>query len=298
MNLDNFNEILLFVVSIVATFVSANSNLKPLQKSLIMIACFVTVVLILLWRNQGNIDSSLIFYGLSFIVLAICIYFFTTKSDLHSRKKIDKKIINFTKLADPKREIKLFGGDLDFLGNVEDGTILRNKQYLQLKDMDFRKIRILCFEPKTDNDKLRIGCLLKTFNNNVQIKFFEDSNCLNCTEEIKNRNNCSSLGITQKNKNTFHKKSPYSNSPCNNPDLLIRGRIIENGNGAESISITITYESKKKYILKRYNNKDKECDLYFLLWSVWWEKCKGHSNIQTECRKKYEDWMLSLKNKK
>jgi hypothetical protein len=287
----NFNEILFCVVSVIATFVSANTNLKPFYKSLIMVGCFGVVFFILLWKNQGEIDYSIIVCGLIFLILAIAIYFFTEKSDLHSRKKIDKKIINFTKLADPKREIKLFGGDLDFLGDIEDNTIFKNKQYQQLKNMDFRKIRILCFEPKNDKDKLRIGCLLDTFNNNIQIKFFEDSNCMNCTDEIKNKNHCSSLDFKVNDKNTFHKRSPYSNHPCNNPDLLIRGRIIENGSGAEYISITITYESKRKYIFKMYSNQNKEFDLYFLLWNVWWEKCKEYSNIQVECKKKYKDWL-------
>lgn len=291
MSMDSFNEILLFVVSVIATFVSANTHFKPLQKSLIMIGCFVLVILILLWKNQGEINNSIIFYGLVFLALSIAIYFFMAKSDLYSRRKIDKKVINLTKLADPKREIKLFGGDLDFLGNVDDNTIFKNKQYQQLKEMNFRKIRILCFEPTNDSDKLRIGCLLETFKNNIQIKFFEDSNCMNCPEEIKSRNNCSSLKVKPTQRHAFHKQSPYSRNPCNNPDLLIRGRIIENGNGAESISITITYESKKKYILKQYCNKDKECDLYFLLWCVWWEKCEKHSDIQDECKKRYKEWI-------
>lgn len=291
--MDNFNEILFFVVSIIATFISSNSSFKPLHKSLIIAGCLTLAFLILLWKNNGIVDLTILFSGLLFLTLTICIYYFTAKSDLRSRKKINQEIINFTKLADTKQEIRLFGGDLNFFGNVIDNSILNNEQFLQLKEMDFHKIRVLCIQPNNEEDKLRLGFLQHEFGNKIQIKFFNDLECKNCTLTIQKENKCNKRTINEEENKKYMSDNannlPYRNNPCYCPDPSIRGRIItKSNNNANSLSVVIKFKAGEKYIFKQYNSEDKECNLYLLLWSVWWGKCKEDKNILKVCMNEYK----------
>jgi len=284
----SFKEFLFFVGSVIATFVSANNNLKPLHKTGIIAIFFVAALIYPLLKNNV-LSTSFIIYGILFVIFSFFIYYISAKSDFRNRKRIDKEIINFTKQADTKKEIDMFGGDLDFFGDVDDDSIQKNEQYKQLVNLKFRKIKILCLKPSTSKDELRIGFLPKNFGNNIKIKFFDELNCENCPEEVRKTNDCSVENIKNTDKKQFHRKQPFCKNPCNNPDLSIRGRIItKSSNAADSVSVTIKYESGKKYIFKKYNSEDKECSLYLMLWEVWWNKCSEYLNIQNKCREEYE----------
>lgn len=75
-----------------------------------------------------------------------------TTSELHP-------IVNaFTEFAD-KKEIKLFGGDFDFLGNTSE-EIDAHPQYTALKKCKFGKVLILCAAPNGNDAASRYGKIL------------------------------------------------------------------------------------------------------------------------------------------
>ncbi|ATR93400.1 hypothetical protein [Porphyromonas gingivalis] len=276
--------IVLFAVSIIATFVSTRGDYSPLTKTGVMLVSFVVAYIVLYLIN--GISLVFVISTIVFLVLSGLIYFFSRRADLLDRNEINKKILDLTNLADPNREIRLFGGDLDFLGNVDDRSIFNNEQYKQLKEKRFRNIQALCLEPRDESDKLRIGCLLGTFGNSIEIKFYEKLECNECKEYQKSR----SLKLPETRRSPISSLCCKFRNSCYNPDLLIRGRLFKDGNDSEYACITITYISKEKYIFKQYRGIDKECNLYFLLWEVWWKKCKCNTDIESECRKKYQAW--------
>lgn len=84
--------------------------------------------------------------------------------------ELDPIINSFTSKGD-KKEIKLFGGDLNFFGNsvIEiDG----NNQYNHLKAQHFKRILILCEAPKKSLEtKIRYGKIL-TDMPNTELRFY------------------------------------------------------------------------------------------------------------------------------
>jgi len=99
---------------------------------------------------------------------------------IFTRKALDKKFVyrtieldpiinSFTSLSD-KSEIKLFGGDLDFFGNAPV-DMDQNRQYGYLKSLKFRKISIICEEPRNPLTKIRYGKILHEMNC-VELKFY------------------------------------------------------------------------------------------------------------------------------
>lgn len=99
---------------------------------------------------------------------------------LFTPRKLEKKIIfetpelnsiinEFTENSD-KSEIKLFGGDLNFFGN-DPSDMDSNIQYTHLKSLGFRKVSILCEDPKNVSTKIRYGKILNDIRE-AELRFY------------------------------------------------------------------------------------------------------------------------------
>jgi hypothetical protein len=89
--------------------------------------------------------------------------------DFYKTSELDPIVNNFTALAN-KDEIKLFGGDLNFLGNNPQ-DMDKHPQYIHLKSMDFRRVLILCALPDNSIQKIRYGKILYDFKG-AKLKFY------------------------------------------------------------------------------------------------------------------------------
>ncbi len=107
------------------------------------------------------------------LVLGIYLLYFTSrhldKKNIYTTDELNPIINDFTMTAD-LTEIRLFGGDLSFLGNSPI-EIDRNVQYTFLKSRNFAKICILCEEPKKNATKITYGKLLHELTG-VELKFY------------------------------------------------------------------------------------------------------------------------------
>ncbi len=88
----------------------------------------------------------------------------------YTTAQLNPKVIKFTEDA-KKNVLKLFAGDLNFLGNTPT-EMDSNGQYLQLKSMKFDQIEILCEKPEGLTTKARYGKILLDFNNTVTFKHY------------------------------------------------------------------------------------------------------------------------------
>jgi hypothetical protein len=108
------------------------------------------------------------------IAACILILFATKKlldvKNIYSIPELDPVINKFTRLGD-RNEIKLFGGDLNFLGN-SGAEIDNNKQYSELRARQFARVLILCEEPKSADTRLRYGKLFTDIAN-VELRFYK-----------------------------------------------------------------------------------------------------------------------------
>lgn len=112
---------------------------------------------------------TIILLPISGIILLIFTKQYLDKKNIYSTIELDPIINSFTQAAD-KDEIKLFGGDLNFLGNNHT-EIDNNSQYKVLKGARFRKILILCEVPGDNSTKIRYGKILHELRG-VELKFY------------------------------------------------------------------------------------------------------------------------------
>jgi hypothetical protein len=107
------------------------------------------------------------------ISFSIALFIFTKKfmvvKSIYKISDLDPIINKFTSLAD-KNEIKLFGGDLNFLGN-SPAEIDSNIQYTHLRSLSFKKISLLCEEPDNSTKRIRYGKICSEIPN-VSIRFY------------------------------------------------------------------------------------------------------------------------------
>ena len=104
------------------------------------------------------------------IILFISTKFYLVKKYVFTVPELNPIVNTFTSSAD-KNEIKLFGGDLNFLGN-STSEIDNNVQYTLLKSLNFKKISIICEEPNDPSTRLRYGKILSEMPN-TEIKFYD-----------------------------------------------------------------------------------------------------------------------------
>jgi hypothetical protein len=104
---------------------------------------------------------------------SLCLIIFTIKyldrKSIFTTKELDPKINDFTSSSD-QAEIKLFGGDLNFFGNTPS-EMDQNDQYNHLKSLRFKKISILCEEPRSASTKIRYGKILHEMDCTI-LKFY------------------------------------------------------------------------------------------------------------------------------
>lgn len=219
-----------------------------------------------LFYRKSGLDM---FFGVNSLFLAVITIvsiFGIYRDGMLSKKRIESKIIEFTDKIKSYEKIRLFAGDLSFLGNVKDGSIEKNNQYIQLKnlcDNNSCEVEIICHKPKNNDsvNKERIGFILSNIQN-VSIEFYSERKCYH-----------------QDNKN------------CRNPDLNLRGRIISDRNGLEHIFLTDNSENRNKLKSIILNSSTKEGKLYIKLWNLWWEKC----DEDYESLNNYKDYYLNSK---
>jgi len=152
-----------------------NSRWKYLFYALGIITFIYGVVLAWLMRTTildfSRIDLYAVLLAFDSGVLMVV---FTKKNleikNIFATNELDPIINNFTSKAD-KKEIKLFGGDLNFFGNSVT-EIDGNKQYIHLRAQHFNRILILCESPKNGVEtKIRYGKILKDMPN-TELRFY------------------------------------------------------------------------------------------------------------------------------
>ncbi len=108
------------------------------------------------------------------IVFSILLWLATNKflffKNVFKINELDPIVNKFTSNAS-KNDIKLFGGDLNFLGNTSS-EIDANKQYTHLRSLEFKKISILCATPHTQIQRMRYGKILSDMPN-TELRFYE-----------------------------------------------------------------------------------------------------------------------------
>lgn len=305
--LDNNN----FIMTIATMIVGIVAGWFPTLKKTYQIT-FTIIVAILF-----NIVVGLCYQSSSIIILAVilsvvwCILsLLVFKKEEVSRRRIGKLIVNFTETADKNMPICIFGGDLNFFGDYipprrknekhysVNEDIETNEQFTQILKKGFREIKILGVKPYTDTDddiatRRRIGYIVSKLGDKVHIKFFESHLCKDCKELSNciscNCKNCTQKGVCNKFQKDCEKLKKYCQNFCYNPDTTLRGRIVTNKDShSNCVAIATTKESGKKYILREYSAVAKECQLYQVIWEVWWSKCESDDTFITQCIKEYE----------
>jgi hypothetical protein len=186
MTLENYTRIILSGLSILIgtilgilrskIFSSKNKNrLYYYFYSLcILILIVISFCLIQTWHK--------LFYPpnwFSIIIIAVAIgfiilLFFITKKfliikDIFHTSELDPIVNSFTAKAD-RSKIKLFGGDLNFLGNTPE-EINGNLQYSKLREMNFRRVMIICEAPVNPTQAIRYGKILSEISG-VELRFY------------------------------------------------------------------------------------------------------------------------------
>lgn len=298
-------------IGIFASFLSASIKKQTQIKGLIALGLIFNVLTWLVYRNKKILFWTI---GVSAVWILVC-FIFICKKEIVSRKRIDRMIRKFTEKADQFMPICIFGGDLDFFGNVVVNAKIRdkifrrnkiissNKQYKQLKRKGFKTIQVLSVKPDSDSDqdqrtRVRIGFLKEEFKGNLHIKFFEEKECTTCSEReaclacevcqtCPEGKKCKRTGIQlcDKLRNNFQGR-------CYNPDTQLRGRIAKRkSDGSTSAAIVTTYKAGKSYILKEYSSATKECTIYQNIWNVWWKKCKTDDEFISRCIDEYHKFI-------
>lgn len=242
------------------------------------------------------------------IILSIIGIVFLRQKNIVSRKKIGKMIEKFTESADIHQPICIFAGDLNFFGSVvnpKEGDvdekkedINENDQFKQLVRLKCRNICVLCIKPPTrdididkkyQEDRVRLGYLAATFNNDIHFKFVDDK-CHNCYSY--NQIDCTLLQCTKCQPSDSCPRKSKQVLRHSLPDTTLRGRIVTNREtGAKCVAITTKRSSGKDYILRQYGAGEKESSLYNVIWEVWWNECSEDLDFINKCKAEYEDYM-------
>ena len=172
-------------------------------------------------------------------------------------------MIQFTNNIGSCDTIRLFCGDLSFLGDISDDSIKSNAQYQQLEQLVRKKacrIQIICH--KVDNEEfiLRLGFLQRNLKG-LKVKFYD------------------------------HCKACKSTSKYYNPDINLRGRIITSKSGIDYIILTgITNDDKTLYKPVIFNRASSSGNLYIKLWDIWWEKTEEDGQFLQKCCIMYDKY--------
>lgn len=298
----------IMLIGIFASFLSASVKKKTQFVGLVILALIFNI---LTWLVYKKIEILYWTIALTAVWIVVC-FLLICNREIVSRNRIDRMIRKFTSNADQFKPICIFGGDLDFFGNVSvnvniidklfkrNRIIELNKQYNQLKRKSFKEIQILSVKPDSDSDedqktRIRIGFLKENLRGTLEIKFFEEKECNTCSD----RTTCLACDVCQTcpegkkcermGRQLCDKLSQNSQSRCYNPDTQLRGRIAKRkSDGSTTAAIVTTYKSGKSYILKEYSSDTKECTIYQNIWNVWWKKCKVDEAFIKQCNEEYK----------
>jgi hypothetical protein len=91
------------------------------------------------------------------------------KKTIYPSSDLNPVVNRFTEHAD-KSEIKLFGGDLDFFGKTPSDMDV-NKQYSVLKSLNFKRVLILCEQPRDNSTRIRYGKIMHEISG-AEIRFY------------------------------------------------------------------------------------------------------------------------------
>lgn len=279
---------------------------KPYQTTLTIIVAIVFNVIVVLCYQSFGIFVLAAILSVAWCLLSLLVF----EREEVSRREIGKLIVDFTETADKDMPICIFGGDLNFFGNYipprkkiertysSNDDIETNEQFTQIQKKGFREIKILGVKPYADTDddvltRIRIGYIVSKLGKKVHIKFFENHLCKDCSKFNDciscNCNNCTQKGICNKAQRDCDKLKKYCQNYCYNPDTTLRGRIVTNKDShSKCVAIATTKESGKKYILREYSAVAKECQLYQIIWDVWWSKCESDEAFINRCKEEYE----------
>ena len=237
------------LISVVATFLSANPKVR--SKWIILFTNISSLSVIFAYGIIGRFYqfNYFLYFIISGILLLFTIFvsFYVYRNYTFSKKRAGKMMIQFTNNIGSCDTIRLFCGDLSFLGDISDDSIKSNAQYHQLEQLVKKKacrIQIICH--KVDNEEfiLRLGLLQKNLKG-LRVKFYD---------------NC---------------KAHNTNLKHYNPDINLRGRIITSKSGIDYIILTgITNDDNSLYKPVIYNRASSSGNLYIKLWDIWWEKLR------------------------
>lgn len=299
-----------FLIGIVANFLAST-----IKKRIQIIGVIIIAVVYdwFTWFLYEDCAVTLWAIAFTLIWIIICLSMIW-KKEIVSRKKIDKMIRRFTSNAHQDKPLCIFGGDLNFFGDVvknpsfwsrvtKDNSVIQfNKQYNQIVKKGFRKVQILSVKPDGDSEedkktRIRIGYLKAKLKRNLEIKFFIEKECMNCSE----RSTCLVCNVCEgctEEKNCRRSRTQdcdklmeASRGRCYNPDLQLRGRIAKRkSDGSTCAAIVTTHKSGKSYILKEYSSNTKECTIYENIWNVWWKKSMVDEKFLKNCINEYEGY--------
>jgi hypothetical protein len=126
------------------------------------------------WKELNQFDVGVLIAG---VILSALLWIATNRflffKNIFRTAELDPIVNKFTSNAD-KSDIKLFGGDLNFLGN-SPSEIDTNRQYTHLRSLSFKKVSILCETPHTQIQKIRYGKILYELPY-VELRFYEPEN--------------------------------------------------------------------------------------------------------------------------
>lgn len=214
----------------------------------------------------GNIKNA----TLASIPLIFCVLTWLTAQDggkdtvTLSGQLLDKRINDFT--ARGMSPLGMIVGDMDFFGYVIPAkgkhdrnrrNIVNNTQIKALLSNDIKDIRIVCNKPVSLDDQRRIGYLLKTFQNRIHIKFFNQNTC---------------------------------------PSPKIRGRIMAVQN-SHIVVITKKVKKSKSYEYSEHRVDSLPGGLFDDLWNVIWLSSEDCPDIISECKDEYAHAISSPKDK-
>lgn len=120
------NDIILTIVTTVIGIIAgfACSFKNRVKRDVTIVSCAVLFNVFVLLR-MIFLSESWYYLGFSLLIWAILCFVaikFLQEKEIVSRKRLVKMIVDFTATANPKREVCIFAGDIDFFGDVREKT--------------------------------------------------------------------------------------------------------------------------------------------------------------------------------
>lgn len=149
-----------------------NNKLHYIFYGFSVLALVISIIgAIIYWKELSLFGIAVL---IASVIFSILLWLATNKflffKNVFKIKELDPIVNKFTSNAS-KDDIKLFGGDLNFLGNTS-AEIDANKQYTHLRSLEFKKISILCATPHTQIQRMRYGKILSDMPN-TELRFYE-----------------------------------------------------------------------------------------------------------------------------